>query len=532
MNRVNALHVIVDGVSANSCVINDIYAGNNTPISPLGIFDFHTQEIDEFSFQDYESKIYEKEVHRINAIDLDSIETSFLNSVYYKTDMAISEKNILAGYKSGFIDIIKDTIHLESDGWYNKDNQKICDANVSAHELKEILSWSIQILPHLDTDTIKEMDNNGVVTFDGKPIAFKTDSNWTFVENGRQLSGDAMRVLHHSDCSFTYSEATDNLDLYHAVTMSEDEYNKSGTKFFGYVSRGNSKQGDGLYLTGSLNEAVRVYGNPESFERKSHAYANKEEHLVHQTQRGVLHKFSVSNANIYDASFDNNYPTLLMDSKPSPILLRTIANKFEIEDKIKDIVLAKTNSMIINSSNQFDVYLAIYEFANSLGSYSGNPDSRNVVKQVFSAMGYDGIKVTPPNEKKLNTINEIASLYKDYCSGRTKEIFYDGLKIKPFVAKHIASYAVKVKDAQIPKMENFHVIVFSPDDLLCKIKESITLPKHKKYFVERSEGTEVIDDFYDLEKGSLDKLSFKQIKSITHQRDNGNFDKPGTELTM
>lgn len=92
MNRVNALHVIVDGVSANSCVINDIYAGNNTPISPLGIFDFHTQEIDEFSFQDYESKIYEKEVHRINAIDLDSIETSFLNSVYYKTDMAISEK--------------------------------------------------------------------------------------------------------------------------------------------------------------------------------------------------------------------------------------------------------------------------------------------------------------------------------------------------------------------------------------------------------------------------------------------------------
>ncbi|EGR2988796.1 hypothetical protein DMW08_31015, partial [Vibrio parahaemolyticus] len=119
-----------------------------------------------------------------------------------------------------------------------------------------------------------------------------------------------------------------------------------------------------------------------------------------------------------------------------------------------------------------------------------------------------------------------------YCSGRTTEIFYDGLEIKPFVAKHIASYAVKIKDAQIPKMENFHVIVFSPDDLLCKIKESITLPKHKKYFVERGEGTEVIDDFYDLEKGSLDKLSFKQIKSITHQRDNGNFDKPGTELTM
>lgn len=532
MNRVNALHVIVDGVSANSCVIDDIHAGNNTPISPLGIFDFHTQEIDEFAFLDYETKIFEKEVHRINAIDLDSIETSFLDSVYYKTDMAISEKNIQAGYKSGFIDIIKDTIHLESDGWYNKDNEKICEPNVSIQELKEILSWSIQILPHLETDKIREMDNNGVVTFDGKTIAFKTDSSWTFVENGRQLSGDAMRVLHHSDCSFTYSEANDNLDLYHAVTMSEEDYKKNGTNFYGYVSRGNSKQGDGLYLTGSLNEAVRVYGNPESFERKSHAYANKEEHLVRQTQRGVLHKVSISNANIYDASFDNNYPTLLMDSKPSPILLRTIANKYDIEDRIKEIILAKTNSMIINSSNQFDVYLAVSEFASSLGSYSGNPESRNVIKQVFSAMGYDGIKITPPNQKKLNTINEIATVYKDYCSGKTNEILYDGLKIKPFVAKHIASYSVKVRDTQIPKMENCHIIMFSPDNSLCKIKESITLPKHKKYINERDVGTQVIDDFYDLEKGSLDKLSFKQIKSITHQRDNGDFDKPGIELTM
>ncbi len=77
------------------------------------------------------------------------------------------------------------------------------------------------------------------------------------------------------------------------------------------------------------------------------------------------------------------------------------------------------------------------------------------------------------------------------------------------------------------------MIMFNPDESKCKLNESIVLPRHNEYIENLdNKDCETRDDFYDLEKGSLDKMTLKQIESITNERESDNQKVRGLEISL
>lgn len=500
---------MLDKLELKLYMSGDQYAGNNIPLSPMALVDAQSQCIDTDEVIDYVNTFRKNSISSLSNIELNEVMSDYDNAIYY-SEISIGENRVTKGFEAGLIDIINDAYRLTNEGWVNSSGAIVMPANVELNTFKDFIEYKCEVVPYLSRKDIDDANDSGIVKVNDKVIATKSDSIWKFTDTGRELSGDALRVLHHSNEKVIIGSEIVKGEMYHATVTPESELPEINGEFYGFDSRGISAQGDAFYMTKSQNEAIRVYGNPRSFERRGAPHSLNRPDLIGAVHRGTLHKFEVTNeANIYDATFDTNQPTFCMDSKPSAHLLKVIADEYGVSETMKGILVSKTLSMCNQGNSQFEVYLAVSEFATSVKESSGSSEAKNPLGRIFTALGYDGVEISEPNKNLISSLTELVN----EIEGKKGDV-YDTLidnKLNPDSAcRNIQSYLLKVKQSEITKMEKGHVIMFNANNDLLRLTETINLPMHMEFI---SPGAE--DNFYNIEKGNIDKMTSEQIKALT-----------------
>lgn len=511
MIRINTPYMMLDEKLVKVHQLSDIYAGNSAPLSPLKFIDRTSKAADVDELVSYVEETRKYSVPSLNRTHLDEVMDEYKSAAFFMNVM-IGENRINKGYDAGIIDIVKDAYRLTDDGWVNSSGKVVMPNDVSLEAFQDYIEYQCEVIPFLSEADLDRANEAGVIAIKDKVIARKTGANWTMEDSGRELYGDASRVLHHSNERVIIGSNPVKQEVYHATVTPEADFAESKGEFYGFESRGISAQGDAFYMTKSQNEAIRVYGNPRSFERRGAPHALNRPDLIGAVHRGMLHKISVTNdANIFDADFNTTQPTFCMDSKPSAHLLKVIADQHGLSERVASIQIAKTMSLCDQNTNQFDVYLAISEFASSMVHFSGSSKTPNPLGKIFQAMGYDGIQISEPDKTVIKSIENVA----EQIENERGDYYYaiDDLGYNPqVVANNLRGYLQKIKNLEIPKLQIGHVIMFNANEDLISIKENVELPMHREFISPNSE-----DNFYSIEKGNLDKITTEQITQLTKE---------------
>lgn len=444
----------------------NIFAGNNIPLSPFSTVS--DDEIDYILLKEHTENILK---NRVFISDVDKKTCIQILDDYLKTfkgkEKSIGDKRINDGFNSGLIDFGIGAYIKNENGWFDHKNKKVADINTSLKEMKDLISKIIKIIPVITFEDLKKADETGVFEINGFIIAKKNDESlWEFKRGEKiiKLSGDSIRVLHHSDFEAIIPIELTPLKLYHGVTKAKTE--RVDTSFNGFKSYGLSRQGDGFYMT-TKEEVVDVYSNPKSAERISHKIELFEKHGIAKADDyvGVIHECELTNkAIIWNCSHDTERFINNVDNKPSLCSIMAIMNNYgdNLDEKMKNIITFKSMAMMNNAITGFDVYMAVNEMQNYLFRES-DKDCRKILGQVTQSLGFDGILIKPPSIKDVSTI-----------------LILENDEYSNIIKNNMRSYMLKVKDNTPAYLKELHVVLFNTDPSLCKVKKGLINDKNDK----------------------------------------------------
>lgn len=327
------------------------------------------------------------------------------------------------------------------------------------------------------------------------------------------MSGDAERVLHHQDEPCYYTTTSHDLDnsLYHGALYKSSEIDSISLDEPLRRTFGASSPGDGIYLAG-LNEAVKVYANgisPERQSLKEWVVANTDPDYTNEGRNGVVFKARLADdISLYDADYNSGASVLTTSDKPSPYVFLAILNNSDTEHQ--PMKKARAISEISCAENPFEVYRAIERFASEV---EVSKDSSKIIPMVFASMGYDAVRVSPPQKHQIDKMREIEKLIRDNPDKFESELSSRVTGNPKSIINSFLNYSNSLLSGVSGRIDKHHVIVFRDESERNGVEfvDFLVLPEHS-YFKDR--GFEKIQNdpvFSSVNAKNYDKWSLSRL---------------------
>lgn len=355
---------------------------------------------------------------------------------------------IMRGFESGAIDYISGALVKTDKGWIDDQNQIMLNKGASIEDVFSLVKRRADIVAEFSTARLEQAEHTGTLSVGTKEIAHLKDvdgqKKWIDTTSKRMFDhGDLIRLLHHRDEPLIIYTSKLSHDYYHGAISPDSKPLESLP-----VREGMSIQGDGVYGTASVNEAVKIYGNPYSFESRSKLLSLKENQGVDDStyDKGLLFSMTTT-ANIYNATLDQHRITF--NDIPSLPLVLALSHSAGLNQ------VFATNKWVDmkNSSSTYEVYQHMQDLTTGHGNRR-----QDLLKSMLLATGFEGIELEVPASKLEDYKYKLDSVKNK------PEIIFEkhGLK-KDEVIKQINHFIKGVESAIMPKAEVSHLIVFNED---------------------------------------------------------------------
>jgi len=459
---------------------------------------------DEFSANEFAHSGIERVIDNFNSVKK---ETNMSFSYDYKELMdkqsrnrySIPDKRIYNGYEAGMIDFVSNAIVKTKNGWINQNGDMVLEEDATIEDVLEFSKGISNILPSFSLRELEEIEDQGVLIINGEVIAKKDEQGgWlTYSDNfgGRSLvkfaSGDIVRLIAHSDIEVAIYGFQQKESLYHGNVT------KSIKKEDQHISRKNiSMQGDGLYSTGSISEAVKIYANFKSFEVSGK--------LLDEYNKGLLDKKDFVFGHVYETS--TSAACYSVSFKPEHINILSIPSLSAFVAVAKsvgesEVYFANQWLKCKDKNSSFEVYAAI----NRVNSVSPR---NNIFYKMFSSLGFEGVDIEFPKKELLkNLIDSIVELEN------MDDSYFEGTGIsKNYVLDDFNIQLEEVMESVPAKAEVRHNITF--DSLLVSKNHLKLLPINNNSYTEQLEIYRVDGDKLSLDDVlSLKSPDYKDIKN-------------------
>lgn len=453
---------------------------NSIEVSP--IHDLLRGEFDDLiDFNEtYKSSILEKHENNYDSPleVMDEIERDYENP-------SIPNSRIILGFEKGLIDHINGALYLTSDGWNDARGDIVGLSDASLDQIREYVSNKANIIPEVSIQDLEHAESVGELFIEGVLYANKSEGRWTDVKTLRKFDeGSLVRLLHHRNEKVVIFGSHVENKFYHGVVT---EHNKPFEKF--RLRKGSSIQGDGHYATTSLNEAVKVYANPKSFEISGKLLGMRDKGLDTSGYKfGHVYE-STTKANIYRASINKTIHSFT--EVPSLHSFMAIAHGNDTS-----IGLANNLWMSMKSGpTTYDVYTKINEL-NKDAIRSNKPG--DLIEKIIGSLGFEAIEIVHPKKelavfrKKITELEDISE--EDFLSAKLR---------KTNIINQCVNYIEGLEQSISAKADGSHLILYNLDKLESKYLTLLPLNKEilgKKDFFYSSDEKVTIESILEKKK--------------------------------
>jgi hypothetical protein len=410
----------------------------------------------------------------------------------------IARSRIGKGFQLGVIDYIDGAIIRTQDGWVDDTGEVRLKAGESLINVAKFIKSKVDIVHDFTTESLESAEKSGILRSGFSTVAELIDvggeMKWRDKKSQKLFDhGDLIRLLHHRDepC-IIYTSKLNNAYYHGCISQDEKPLNELP------VRKGMSMQGDAVYGTASLDEAVKIYANPFSFESRGKLLSLKENEGIDDSTYDKSHIFSMSTiAKIYNATTETR--AITFNDIPSLPMVLALAS----ENKINKTFAANKWIDMKNSSSTFEVYQHMTE----LGTAYSN-GKRNVLETLVRSMGFEGIEIQIPK----NEIEDYKTQFETLL--RKDDVRFEeyGVK-KDEVIKQLKKYIEDMSKAIPAKADVAHLIVF--DEKKVTREHLATLPMAVKV----SYGEDDPDDLYhSKEPITLPMISKTIARDVKEQR--------------
>ena len=446
----------------------------------------------------------------------------------------IPETRITHGFEVGAIDFAKGAIYRTENAWIDQDGELFAMADMPLDSIKAKVSEYVTILPVLTHEQLSEADETGELYVGGELEAQKIDGQWFIFDQNRSCPSpyNALKVLSQLNIPSYLSNDIQEVSekMFHgSMERSEDIESGKVTVDKPFNSYGLSLQGNGFYMA-ELNEVVKTYANGSSAERSSLQFELKERGIdksySNKERQGVVFDCELSDSvHYYDANFYSANNVNSTTHKPSPHILNSIISNSKLDQDSKTLLLKNVMGQLSVAETPYDVFIAINKLSVEMSSRNhGDAKENNVMGKLFSSMGYNAVKFTPPTVKDRKFLSDMIESLKN-GSGEVHE-YLESLSLHPAVKEKFKNHAILYQSALqeplAPHFDKSNMIVFSPDASKIKFKGMLVLPQHAHTHLSYGETGQVNDAVFDTDfdynKLTLNQLS-KKINMIEKNKE-------------
>jgi hypothetical protein len=400
----------------------------------------------------------------------------------------VPEMRVKTGFKAGFIDFINGAMILKDDGWYDEDQTLVAKNDASEEDIIKYLKTFVGIIPSYSIIDLQNAEDLGEFHYNGNLRAFKEHGVWHETNSDGfskpHPEGDLIRLLHHSSMPMFLTGKNSNDPIYHGAVS-----NKMKQEEKHYRRDGMSMHGNGIYGTGSLNEAVKIYANPKSFELSGKLLDLNEKGILIRKEHvfGHLYKLETS-ANILQVNRDNVHMSKsLVPSLAAIILLAD-------ESKVSRTYATKCWLRMSAAQCTYDVYEAINKFSHYA---SMNSKDNTIFSKIYEGMGFEGINIEFPSK---NLIEDAQRLLFNLKISDNYLFTSEGVN-KNVLVSNAEDYLNKLKESIPPKANGRHLIVYDTS----KVNKI-----HLKSLPVNQEILQNKDEFY----SSDENITLKQVNEL------------------
>jgi hypothetical protein len=436
------------------------YSGSpRTKTSAQFAHEYLTNEIDMYDLA--KSFNYERDII-FNGPDFDK--ESFLSEVFFHLqDPIIADARIKEGFNVGLIDTVNNAFLKNDRGWINDKQEVILPSDASIEQLTEHIRSYARIAPTLTIQELEQCEEDGKCYLHDKLIASKNENgDWVDIDTNKTFSnGELIRLIHHKNDPIAIMAGLPEGNLYHSnVTDSKVPQDTH------IIRDGISRQGNGSYMTTSVNEAIKIYGNPYSFEVRGKLLDEHEKELINRDDYKFGHLYESSTlANVYKASLKGKH--LSFNEVPSASAILLIAK----ENGTSQVFAQNWWMKMKSAASTYDVYMHLNEFSNRI---IGDGGDCNTIAKVMGAMGYQGLEINFPSKEDLTSYQEKITELEE----KDESYFKNEKLAKKPVIEEMKAYLKDITEAIPAKAESSHVIIFDPTKV-DRVHLSI-LPLNKK----------------------------------------------------
>lgn len=477
----------------------------NNAATSNSVFQFLSGHNDVVDFLElYQSEKREQFDHSYPAIAEHLDEILQLNA---EQRFPISKDRIRAGFAVGVVDFISGSLTHTRGGWLNEKGHLALPPDATLNDIGKYVKSETYTAPELSVRDLKQAENEGKLYIGGKLAAEKVEYlgalMWQDKESEKLFNeGDLIRLLHHRNETFCFANTNLKGNEYFHANLSDKPEPVTDIKF----REGVSRQGDGFYSTSSLNEAVKIYGNPHSVESKGKLLHIRENEKQDTTNHNKGHLYSVStDAKVFVASIEST--NLTAHTIPSLPLTLGLAKKYGANTTFA------TNKWLEmkDSTSTYELYCHLNELNQAAQRASGK---NSFMTDTLKAMGFEGIEIVFPQSEIDNykeKLTEISNLPEDF--------FRENKVRKENILEAVKGFIDNFESGIPTKAEMSHLIVFNPN----KIQKEFLLTLPKAPEPERDERFTPIKKglYWSDKKVTMDDLTKKEM-SFDHS----------TEMTM
>lgn len=403
--------------------------------------------VDDFTDLDVIESV-NKEVNSKLSIDrLDNVQELLNFTSFGKA--RIPEQRITCGFEAGLIDLGKNALLKTDRGWVNHNQEVVADHDATIDKIKEVSKEYAITIPSFNLSQLDDIEKHGVLYINEVLVAEKDeDGNWiggsrffdgNYPDGKRFQSGEVVRLIAHSNLEVAIYGHREKEPMYHGNVSNTLKPNLDHKTL-----KGSSRQGEGAYFTGSINEAVKVYGNPKSFEVSGKLLGLHEKDVIDRKDFVVGHLYEAeSSASLFPATFESGY--VIDDLAPSLSTFVLLARELGINEVFATMEWHRMK----DGGSSYSVY-------QSVNALNDAATGQEIFPKVFKSMGFEGVSVEFPSEKLIekikSQIDELDAIDSSY--------FHDRKISKNSIVETLKTNISMIEHSIPARAEKKHVIVF------------------------------------------------------------------------
>jgi hypothetical protein len=409
---------------------------------------------------------------------------------------AIDKDRIKQGFNNGMIDYVKGALLKTQFGWINEEKSLVFAPDAPLINIAKFIRNEVDVLPSVSIRDLERAEQDGVFYINAKKVAEHTERNgqtaWIDLDSQKTFdTGDLIRLIHHRHEPIAIKNSNPSTTYYHSNISDSKQANDAVE-----IREGTSIQGDAVYATGSVDEAVKIYGNPYSSESTSKRLLMRQSGIDDSVfKNGHLYQVETT-ATLYEASMKPR--RLNMHDIPSLPLILVAAEKY----KVNEVFAHNLWLDMKDSSSTFEVYKWVDEF-NSLAIQ--NSGETGAMQDILNAMGYEGIEIVFP-ENEIQLMNDKLDKLKSIPDSE----FSEYKNKKDTIIKSAEVYIDSISSAIPAKGQTSHMIVYNKN--LIERTHLTTLPEAKPPRFDKNTNTVKEGLYWSDEPVTLDMLKEKEVK--------------------